>query len=223
LSAAQLLSLTATKTAGFDVGRAVDQFSDVLREVQARAIKSVADVKKVLKTAAEKAIRSKMEEAERGFRNDLIGLGATTRLDGVEGPTPDSVLHGAVNDAFTDASSIVLSDVNKRSAVAQRLTESVVQRVAGWYTRQIRDRVISLYNDKVFGIADTSSSSDPLERAEDAFYKAVSPANLLMKSGGTSVLGLRKYLGEVSDGFFEYLDLVPDRLAESTEPRAQEP
>jgi len=222
-ASAQLLSLTATKTAGVDVGLAIDQFSNLLREAQDKTRISLANGKKVLRTAVERAIRSKMEEAERGIRNDLFGLGATTRLDGVEGPTPDSVLRGAVNDAFTDASSIALSDVNKRSAVAQTLTDSALERFSGWCSGQIRDRIISVYNEIDFGIADTSNSSYAFERARDAFYKAISRGKLLMETGGTSISGLRKYLGGVRDSFFNYFDLALDHIEESTNPDASAP
>ena len=223
-AAAQLLALSATKADGVDVvGQAVDRFSNVLREAEAAARTSVADGKKILKAAAEEAIRSKMEDTERQFRNDLVGLAATTRLDDKEGIVPDKLIQGAANDAFGDAASIVLSDVNERSPVVQSLTDSAVERVSGWCTQQVRNRIISLYNEKVFGIADMSNSTDPLERAEDAVWKASSQANLVMRTGFVSLSGYRKYLGEVLDRVFEYVDLVPDRLSDATDPDTQAP
>ena len=162
-----------------------------------------------------------MEDNARNFRSDLIGLAATTRLQDAQGVIPDAVLQNAVHQSFSDASNIALSRLNNGSAVAQALGNSAVDRASDWYVHQVRDRIISWYNKNALGIDDMSQSSSLLERSEDAFYKAVSPMNLLMKTGGSSVLGLRSYLREVYDQWFSHLDLAFDRIGTATDPSAQ--
>lgn len=199
------LAATTTQTSS----PATQRFEDAESSLVNAATATIEEARKEITPLIKKGLIIARDE----IRTDLIGLFPKDLMETSNNPpTPETTLYCLTQKFFTDTTDAVIEDVRDRSLIVRRVSDAVIDRATEMSVQKIRDQVISIYNDRLLGIKDNSASSSAFERAEDAFNKAVSPANLLLKTGGSSIAGYRKYLSEVNEKFWKFIDLAPDEL-----------
>lgn len=170
------------------------------------------------------------EAAKQGLKQEFVDVAMQQMREALNRTRPD--LEGIPLDPGdvlnrpqqgpSDAADTVLGGLVERTA--QVISEYSIKEASSRVVEKVEDRAISRFNSSLYGIEDKSKSDDPFERAQDAFYKKVSPANLvtkIMESGGNLYRGVYRYMDEVYDRFFKFLDLAPGGIERAMDEQLQ--
>jgi hypothetical protein len=158
------------------------------------------------------AAKAQLSEYTKLYRPDLDGLLPDELGDAAKSHIPEEMVRSTAKASLSDAANTILQGTENRPYAVRYVTDSLIDKTSDWFTHEVTDRIVSAYNRNTLGIEDKSTSTDTFERIEDAFQKAVSQGNLLLKTGGHSIVGLRKYFEDVNKRFFEFLDFAPTAI-----------